>query len=169
MRFPLSLRAARACATATLILSLGLAPSYAHMGEGPGPAARPSLGFGHSARFLPHGFDRRFAAGRSGFNRFGRNGFGRFGFDRFNRFGFDRYGWNPLFGGGGWGGWGGFPASEPSEPILVVGGGAPVIINIGADPGPGDVASASSGGCVIHKLNYDSNGKYVDERQIPQC
>jgi hypothetical protein len=26
-----------------------------------------------------------------------------------------------------------------------------------------------SGGCVIHKLNYDSNGKYVGERQIPQC
>jgi hypothetical protein len=26
-----------------------------------------------------------------------------------------------------------------------------------------------SGGCVIHKLNYDNTGKYVGERQIPQC
>jgi hypothetical protein len=44
-----------------------------------------------------------------------------------------------------------------------------VIINIGVDPAQGDAAGALSGGCVIHKLNYDSNGKYVGERQIPQC
>ena len=44
-----------------------------------------------------------------------------------------------------------------------------MIINIGVDPAQGDAAGASSGGCVIHKLNYDSNGKYVGERQIPQC
>ena len=55
-----------------------------------------------------------------------------------------------------------------SEPIIV-GGGAPVIINVGVDPAPGDAGGAYSGGCVIHKLNYDSNGKYVGERQIPQC
>jgi len=44
-----------------------------------------------------------------------------------------------------------------------------VIINIGVDPGAGDAAGGLSGGCVIHKLNYDSNGKYVGERQIPLC
>ena len=44
-----------------------------------------------------------------------------------------------------------------------------VIINISVDPGPGEAAGASSGGCVIHKLNYDNNGKYVGERLIPQC
>ena len=74
--------------------------------------------------------------------------------------------WN--CGGWGWGGWGGFPASTASEPIIV-GASAPVIINIGVDPTQGDAIGRSSGGCVIHKLNYDSNGKYVGERQIPLC
>jgi hypothetical protein len=159
MRIRLSLRAARACAAAALVVCLGLSPSFAHMGAGPGPAARPGPGFGPSPRFAPRGFNQRFEAGRSGFNRFGLNRFDRFGFDHFNR-----YGGNQLFGGWGWGGE--FPAAA-SEPDLV-GGGAPVIINIRVDPDPGD-AGALSGCCVIHKLNYDSNGKYVDERQIPQC
>jgi hypothetical protein len=166
MRFPLSLRAARVCAIATLVLSLGLAPSFARMGGGPGLGARPGLGFGHSPRFATHGFNRRFEGGQFGFNRFGPNRFNRrFGFNRFNRFD-----GNQLFDGGwGWGGWGGFPASTgASEPDLV-GGGAPVIINVGVDPGPGDAGGAVSGGCVIHKLNYDNTGKYVGERQIPQC
>jgi hypothetical protein len=55
-----------------------------------------------------------------------------------------------------------------SEPIIVSDG-APVIINIGVDPGAADAAAAYSRGCVVHKLNYDSNGKYVGERQIPLC
>jgi hypothetical protein len=174
MRFPLRLRAARVGALATLIVSLGLAPSFAHMGAGPAPAARSGPGFGRSAHFAPHGFNRRFEAGRFGFNRFGPNGFDRFGFNRFNRFGFNRFyrfGGNQLLvgGGWGWGGWGGVPASTgASEPILV-GEGAPVIINIGVDPAPGAAGAALSGGCVIHKLNYDNTGKYVGERQIPQC
>jgi hypothetical protein len=167
MRFPLSLRAARVCATATLTVFLGLAPSFAHMGGSPGLGARPGPGFGHVQHFAPHGFNRRFEGGQFGFNRFGPNRFNRrFGFNRFNRFGR-----NQLFvgGGWGWGGWGGFPASTgASEPDLV-GAGAPVIINIGVDPGAGDAGGAVSGGCVIHKLNYDNTGKYVGERQIPQC
>jgi hypothetical protein len=165
MRFPLSLRAARACALATLLFFLGLAPSFAHMGAGPGPAARPGPGFGHVQHFAPQGFNRRTEADRFGFNRFGPKRFDRFGFNRFNRLGR-----NQLFvgGGWGWGGWGGFPASGASEPIFA-GDGAPVIINIGVDPGPGDAGGALNGGCVIHKLNYDNTGKYVGERQIPQC
>jgi hypothetical protein len=165
MRFPLSLRAACACALAMLILSSGPAPSFAHMGGG-GPAPRPGPGFGHSQHFAPHGLNRRFEGGQSGFNRFGPNRFDRFGFNRFNRFGRDQ-----LVGGGGWGwgGWGGFPASTgASEPILP-GDGAPVIINIGVDPDQGDAGGVVSGGCVIHKLNYDNSGKYVGEHQIPQC
>jgi hypothetical protein len=172
MRIPLSLRVARACAIATFILSLGLAPSFAHMGAGPGPVARPGPGFGHSPHFAPHGFNRRFEAGRFGFDRFGPNRFDRSGFNRLNRFGPNRFGGNQFFGGwggSGWDGWGGVPAStEASEPILA-GDGAPVIINIGVDPGQGDAGGALSGGCVIHKLNYDNAGKYVGERQIPQC
>src|SRR5271170_548102 len=113
------------------------------------------------SHFAPGGFNRRFEAGRFGFKRFGSN--------RFNRFGFNRFGGNQLFvGGWGWGGWGGFPDTAASEPIIV-GDSAPVIIDIGVDPTQGDAAGAMSGGCVIHKLNYDSNGKYVGERQIPQC
>jgi hypothetical protein len=85
-------------------------------------------------------------------------------------FGFNRFGGSPLFvGGWGWGGWGGDPAPVAASEPIVVGAGAPLIINVGADPGPGDAGSAYSGGCVIHKLNYDSNGKYVGERQIPLC
>jgi hypothetical protein len=165
MRFPLSLRAARVCATATLTVFLGLAPSFAHMGGSPGLGARPGPGVGRSPHFAPRGFNRGFEACRVGFNHFGPNRFDRFGFDHFNR-----YGGNQLFGGGwGWGGWGGFPASTGASEPYLVGDGAPLIINIAVDPGAGDAGGAVSGGCVIHKLNYDNTGKYVGERQIPQC
>jgi hypothetical protein len=153
MRISPVMRGARAYALATLVFSLGFSPSDARMG---GSVGRPAFGGGHFQHFAPGGFNRRFEAGRFGFNRFGPN--------RFNRFG-----GNQLFvGGWGWGGWGGFPVTAASEPIIV-GDSAPVIINIGVDPAQGDAAGALSGGCVIHKLNYDSNGKYVGERQIPQC
>ena len=60
--------------------------------------------------FAPGGFNRRFEAGRFGFNRFGPSRFDRFGSNRFNRFSFNRFGGNQLFvGGWGWGGWGGYP------------------------------------------------------------
>ena len=149
MRISPVMRGARAYALATLVFSLGLSPSYARMGGSAGGSfARPAFGGGHFSHFAPGGFNRRFEAGRFGFNRFGGN---------------------QLFVGGcGWGGWGGFPVTAASEPIIV-GDGAPVIINIGVDPGAGDAGAAYSGGCVIHKLNYDSNGKYVGERQIPLC
>jgi hypothetical protein len=179
MRIPLPLRAARVCAAATLIFSLSLPPSYARMGGSGASFARPALGGGHFSRVAPRGFNRgvdfnRFGFNRFGpdrfdhfeFNRFGPNRFNRFGFNRFNRFDFNRVGGNPLFVGG-WG-WGGFPVTAASEPIIV-GDGAPVIINIGVDPAAGDAGVAYSGGCVIHKLNYDSSGKYVGERQIPHC
>ena len=109
----------------------------------------------------------------TGFDRFGPR-FNRFGFNRFNRFGSNRFDGNQLLIGGGWGGWGwdgwgGASGSTGASEPIIVGDGAPVIINVGVDPGLGDGGGAYSGGCVIHKLNYDSNGKYVGERQIPQC
>ena len=164
MRISPVMRGARAYALATLVFSLGLSPSYARMG---GSAGRPAFGGGHFSHFAPGGFNRRFEARRFGFDRFGPNRFDRFGSNRFNRFGFNRFGENQLFVGG-WGGWGSFPTSAASEPTIV-GASAPVIINIGVDPTQGDAIGRSSGGCVIHKLNYDSNGKYVGERQIPLC
>jgi hypothetical protein len=176
MRISLLSRAARAsAAAATLVFSLGLAPSFAHMGAAPG--ARPAFGFGHPPHFGSRGFNRRFDFDRLGFDRFGARRFDRFGFNRFNRFGFDRFGanrwngWNQFaIGGWGWGGWdgwgGGAVSTGASEPIIV-GDGAPVIINISADsPLRG---GADAGGCVTHKLIYDSAGRYVGERQSPQC
>jgi hypothetical protein len=164
MRMSPVTRGARAYALATLVFSLGLLPSYARMG---GSVGRPAFGGGHFSHFAPSGFNRRFEAGRFGFNRFDPNRFDHFGFNRFNRFGFNRFGGNQAFVGG-WGGWGGFPAPAASGPIIV-GDSAPVIINIGVDPAAGEAGAAYNGGCVIHKLNYDSNGKYAGERQIPRC
>jgi hypothetical protein len=166
MRISPMMRGARAYALATLAFSLALLPSYARMGGGGQVAAAPrsAPGFGHSHHFASGEFNRGFEPGRFGFNRFGPRRFDRLGY---NRFRFNRFGGNELFVGG-WG-WGGFPVSTAAPEPIIVGDGAPVIINIGVDPDPDDVGSAYSGGCVIHKLNYDSSGKYVGERQIPQC
>src|SRR6516225_1834098 len=131
MRISLVTRAARVCAAAALVFSLGPAPSYARMGGA--SFARPGPGFGHFQHFAPRGFNRRF-----GFDRFGFNRFGRFGFNRFNRFG--RFGDNQFgvgswgWGGWGWDGWGGVPVSTGASQPIIVGAGAPIIINVGADP-----------------------------------
>ncbi len=157
-------------------------PGWAAALSGRTLPGRPSA-WAISQRFAPRGFNPRFDLGRSGFNRFaakrfdhfgfnrfGANRFGRFGFNRFNRFG--PFGRNQLLiGGWGWDGWGwgGVPASAGASEPIIVGDGAPVIINVGADPAPGGAAAGYAGACVIHKLIYDSSGKYAGERQSPQC
>jgi hypothetical protein len=169
MRISLVTRAGRACFAAMLAFSLSPGPSFARMGGSAGGSfAHPVFGMGHASHFMPHGFNRRSDAGRFGFNRFGPKHFDRFSARNFNRFGFNRFGGSQLFVGG-WGGWGGFPVSTPVSEPVIIDDSAPVIINIGLDPGPGGTAGAVAGGCVIHKLNYDANGKYVGERQIPLC
>jgi hypothetical protein len=172
MRISLSMRAGRVCAAATLVFSLGLAPSFAHTGT---PLARPALGPGHFPGFAARGFNS-FGFTRFGVNRFGPSRFDRFGLNRFNRFGFSRFGWNANgwgwnqlgVTGWGWGYWGdpNSAPSGPSEPTIIGGGGPPVVVNVVAGSGTGD---GYMGGCVIHKLMYDGDGKYVGERQIPQC
>jgi hypothetical protein len=154
-----------ACAMAAFVFLLSLTPSFARMGR---PIGRPGSGGGHFAHFAPHGFNGRFGFAHSGFNRFPKR-FGYLAPDRFKHFGWDRFGRN-QFGFVGWESWSGaLPAPiEASEPIIVEGG-SPVVINIDVDPGPAGAGSALSGGCVVHKLNYDNTGKYVGERQIPQC
>jgi hypothetical protein len=157
MRISLATRAARACVATTLVFSLGTTRSFARMGGAGGAlSARSALGGGHFPHFASPGFNRRFD-------------FDRFGANRFGRFGFNRFGGGQLFVGGGWGGWGGGPFSTGASEPIIVGGGAPVIINIGADPEPGGAGSGYAGGCVTHKLIYDSTGKYVGERQTSQC
>jgi hypothetical protein len=161
MRISLVSRAACACVTATLVFAFSFAPSYARTGGG-ASFGRPAFGAGHSPRFAPRGFNGRF-----GFNRFGSKRFERFGFNRFNRFGFNRFGNQLLLGGWGWDGWGGYSVPAAASEPIILGDGAPVIINVGAEPAaPG---AGYEGGCVIHKLIYDSAGKYVGERQSPQC
>ena len=162
MAISLSSRAARACAAA-LIISLGAAPSSARMGGAGGASfGRPGFGPGHAHGFAPRGFNRRF-----GFDRLGSKRFDRFGFNRFDRFGFNRFGNQLFIGGWGWDGWGGVPVSTGVSEPIILGGGAPVIINVGAEPAPR--GAGYEGGCVIHKLIYDGAGKYVGERQSPQC
>ena len=165
MRIPLPLRASARLRPATLVFSLGLSPSYARMG---GSAAGRSLArllgavifrilrrAGSTAASTSIVSVNRFGPGRFdhfGFNRFGLNRFNRFGFNRFNRFGSNRFDRNRLLiggGGWGWGGWGGFAASTAASEPIIVGDGAPVIINIGVDPvqatpGPPIVKAASS-------------------------
>jgi hypothetical protein len=34
---------------------------------------------------------------------------------------------------------------------------------------PADADPSVERGCVIHKLDYDSAGKYLGERQTPEC
>jgi hypothetical protein len=169
MRISLATRAAaRACAVATVVFSLGVTPLFARMGgSGGAPLARSALGFGHFHHFAPRGFNQRFGFNQFGFKRFDRFGVNRFGRFGFNRFGSDRFG-NQLFIGG-WDGWGDVPVPTGASDPIIVGGGAPVIINIGADPTPVDAGPGTGGGCVTHKLIYDSNGKYVGERQTSQC
>jgi hypothetical protein len=92
--------------------------------------------------------------------------------NRWSRYGRNSWLWNGggFYGSGLWYGPYGYAGAGPG------GGGAPVIIGVGApsftafpaaanetgDPGP-------QGGCVLHKLTYDSAGHYVGERQTPQC
>ena len=161
MRISLGSRAARICAASTLVFAFSFAPSYARMGGG-ASFGRPAFGAGHSPRFAPRGFNRRLGFGRFGSNRFGSKRLDRFSLNRSGRFG------NPLLiGGWDWDGWGSVPVSTGVSEPIILGGGAPVIINIGGDWGPRGAGYA--GGCVIHKLIYDSNGKYAGERQTPQC
>lgn len=164
MRSSPVMRAARVCAAAAFVFSLGLAPSYARMGGA--TFGRPAFGSGHPHFVAAHGFNRRSDTARFGFHHFSPNRFGRLSANTLGPLGFHRFGGNQLFIGG-WGccGWGGaVPVSAPfSEPV-----GAPVIINISADSKPGD-AGAASGGCVTHKLIYDGDGKYVGDQQSSHC
>jgi hypothetical protein len=187
MRISLMTRAGRACAAATLVFSLGLAPSLAHVAAPfAAAAARPALGPGIFPLVAAGGFNRfvfaRFGFNRFGFNRFGPNRFDRFGFNRFNhlnrfdRFGFSHFGWNAngwgwnQLGVTGWGYWGD-PISAPTAPSepIIIGCGPPLVVNVVAGSGTGAAGGGYTGGCVIHKLIYDRDGKHVGERQTPEC
>ncbi len=182
MRLSLFMRAGGACAAATLVLLLNFQPSFARMAAPASapPSVRPATSPGHLR------FDAR-GLGRFGFNRSGASdvGFDRFASSRFNfgRRGFDRSGWdqwtmwngnawewNP-WGFAGWGGWGvpAAAAAESAAPIIIDGAGPEVAITVNAGMETGAAGGGYPAGCVIHKLIYDRAGKYVGERQTPEC
>jgi hypothetical protein len=158
MRTSLLMRGASASAAVALFLLSGPGAALAHgqMSFG-SPAMRSGTGHGHaSAPGFRNGIRSSWAwRGSNRGARFGRNG----------RF------WNGagFYGSGFWYGPHGFAdTAGGGAGGLVIVVGAPSFNdfapapNEGADPGP-------QGGCVIHKLTYDSAGKYVGERQTAGC
>jgi hypothetical protein len=156
MRTSLPMRAVSASAALALLLSLGLEAAFAHPQASFGPPAmRP--GFVHGHALAPGSRNGAHSSwmwrGGSRGDRFSRDG----GFR--NRFG--------LVGGGFW-----YPPYGLAD--AGGGGGGSLIVIGGSTPGIYPAASiggfeANSGGCVIHKLIYNANGKYVGERQTPEC
>jgi hypothetical protein len=156
MRTSLSRRAAAAFAAAALFVSLSCEAAIARgqMSFGP-PAMRPGIAHGHGSApgWRSGGGSSSTWPGARRDWRFSRNG----GFR--NRFG--------LFGGGFW--YSPYAFGDTASglgPVIVVGAPAlnvyPAAIPAGADP-------SVERGCVIHKLDYDSAGKYLGERQTPEC
>jgi len=175
MRTSFSMRAVAASAAVALFLSPGLEAALAHGGPSfRAPVMRPAIGRGFA-----HGLGSRFPeAGRFSQSFRGPDGLRRFdrfaGFNRFGRYRFFRNG-NGFFDGG-FGYWP-YAYGDAGAGSGDGGGGAgPVIIVVGA-PSFNDYPAAvdesanlnPEGGCVIHKLSYDSGGKYVGERQYPYC
>ena len=168
MRNSLLTEGFRASVAGTLLLSLGLTPALAHMGGGGfgGSGARPGGFFFHGRAFGFHGFNRSALNHRFffGHNRVARNGFKTSPF--FNQ--------GLLLGGCcGWG-WGGGPwvgaTSTGADPVIVSAGGPAVVINLSPPTSAtGDAAPGYEGACVVHQLEFDSAGKYIGERQYPQC
>jgi len=147
------MRAAAAFAAVALFLSPSLKAALAHgQASFRAPMMRPAFAAGHAQAQGWRG------GGRQSWN-----------WRRWN--GRNRWNWS----------WGGFGSGYSFSPYGYAdmssgfGGGAPVIV-VGA-PSFNDFPAAveecanfsAEGGCVIHKLSYDTAGKYVGERQIPGC
>ncbi len=183
MRLSLFMRAARASAATTLVLLLNFQPSFARMAAPASapPSARPATSPGHFR------FDAR-GLGRFGFNRSGASDFG---FDRFasSRFNFGPAGRRPVWLGPmdhvEWQRMGvesvgprrmgrlgrSRPPRRQNQPrrSIIDGGGPQVAITVNAGLETGAAGSGYPAGCVIHKVIYDRAGKYVGERQTPEC
>jgi hypothetical protein len=158
MRISRTGKAARLFFAASLILSFDLSPALA------GGMARPGGGFlAHPGAFPAHGHP----GGSPGTSRGGWNWRNRTGFVRGFR--------NPWFPGqAGPFGWGFWPSYGYANAPAGSGGDAPVVISApsiavyaGADPA--GYQAGPEGGCVIHKLLYDRDDKYVGERRFSEC
>jgi hypothetical protein len=172
MRISLSMGAGRVCAAATLFLLLGALPALSHATSS-GPGLRVGAVQGHAPWAGSRGWSRNGWAwrGQNGWNRSIRwNGWPRNAW-RWNGWGRNHWYWSQagLFGFG----YGPAPDAYANAPppgaagqLIVIG--APSI-SVYPQPEPASFDQGIGGGCVIHKLNYDSDGKYVGEQQTPEC
>ena len=173
MRISLSMGAGRACAAAMLLLLLGAAPALCRATPS-GLGLRVGMVHSHLQWAGPRGGTRNAWAWRvqNGWNRSSRwNGWRR-NAGRWN--GAGRNGW--YSSQAGLYGFGYGPSSDAYANTAMSPGAAGPLIVVGAPPindyPPAEPASFDrgiGGGCVIHKLIYDGDGKYVGERQTPQC
>jgi hypothetical protein len=155
MRSFLLMRGACASAAATLLFSLGFASSLAHAPPLFGsPAMRPGIVHSHGQAPGWRNRDRRSWAWRSR-SPLGRNG----------------WFWNQggIYGSGFW-----FSPYAYADTGSATGGGPLVVIgapalNVFPAAATDNFDQSSEGGCVIHKLIYDRAGKYLGERQTPEC
>jgi hypothetical protein len=110
--------------------------------------------------------------GQNGSNRSSRwNGWGRNAW-RWNGSGRNGWYWSRagLYGFGYWPS----PDAYASAATPPGGDGPPILIaapsnNVYPPAEPASFDRAVGGGCVIHKLIYNADGKYVGEQQTPEC
>ena len=173
MRISLSMGAGRACAAATLFLSLSAPPALSHATL-PGLGLRVGTVHGHAQWAGSLGWTRNARAwqGESGWSRSSRwNGWGRNAW-RWNGWGLNGRYWSQagLYGLGYWPSPDAYASAAIAPgadgPSIVIG--APSI-NVYPPAEPASFDRDIGGGCVIHKLIYDRDGKYVGEQQTPEC
>ena len=141
-----------ALAAATLLLSLGLEPALAHAPSG-GWTLRAGTVSGHGQRPGWRGNSWNWRS-QNGWNRWSRNRW------RWNQAGlYDSGYWLSPYASAN-------PAASGGGPTVAIG--APEINALPAGA-PGSFDRSSEGSCVIHTLTYDGAGKYIGERQTPEC
>ena len=173
--------AGRALLAGSLLFACFPAPAFPHSFSAPAPRAPMAPwagGHGQRGAYGRHfQFDRgpAFARGWT----WGRKGWGWNGWthDRLAYYGsgragwLGRNGWNAGLGdayGYGAGYWDGY-----GQPAVVAGGAPPLVfapsVTVYAPSAPGRGDEAVAGGCVIHRLEYDSAGHYAGEKQYSGC
>jgi hypothetical protein len=168
MRISLSMRAVCASGAAMLCVLLGTPPALSHATPS-GMGLRVGTVQGRAQWAGSRGWTRDAWAWQA------HDGWSRS--SRWNGWGFNAWRWR------GWGrnwhssqaglyGFGYGASLDASGPPLGAAGLSVVIRapSINVDP-PAEPASFDRGvgGCVIHKLIYDGDGKYVGEQQTPEC
>ena len=145
-------RACPALAAAAFFLSLGLEPGLARTPQGAW-TLRAGTVSGHSQRLGWRGNSWNWRSPH-GWNRWSRNSWS------WNQAGlYDSGYWFWPYASDG-------PAVDGDGPTVVIGGPE---INVFPAGAPGSFDRSTEGSCVVHTLTYDGAGKYIGERQTPEC